>query len=211
MTFLTKAAAGLALSTALVAGANAADLNIGSGTYEVDPAHTSLFWSVNHFGLSNYTARFNGVDATLELDADDVTNSTLTATIDMTSVDTDFPFPENTDFNAELQGAQWFNTGNFPQATFVSTSIERTGDMTADITGDLTFLGMTLPVTLETTLIGTMGKHPFAPGAALGVHAVGTFDRTDFGFSTFAPNIGTEVTIEINAEFLGDASTANPS
>ena len=93
----------------------------------------------------------------------------------------------------------------------MSTSITRTGDSTADIEGDLTFLGVTLPVTLDTTLIGSVGKHPFAEGAAFGIQAVGTIDRTAFGFSTFAPNIGAEVTIEINAEFIGDASTANPS
>lgn len=208
---ITKILAGLAVSTALVGAASAQDLAIGSGTYTTDPTHTSLFWSVNHFGLSEYKARFNSVEATIELDAEDVTQSTLTATIDMTSVDTDFPFPENTDFNAELEGENWLNTGAFPQATFVSTQIVKTGDDTAEITGDLTFLGQTLPVTLDTQLIGTLGKHPFAPGAAFGIKAIGTFDRTDFGFSTFTPNIGAAVTIEINAEFLGDASTASES
>ena len=208
---LTKLLSGFALSTALVGAAAAADLPIGSGTYAIDPTHSSLFWSVNHFGLSNYTARLNSYDVTIELNADDITQSSMTATIDMTSVDTDFPFPETTDFNAELQGANWLNTSAFPQATFVSTQIVKTGDTTAQITGDLTFLGITLPVTLDTVLIGSLGKHPFADGAAFGIQAVGTFDRTDFGFSTFVPGAGAEVTIEINAEFIGDATTANPS
>lgn len=208
---LTKLLSGFALSTALVGAAAAADLPIGSGTYTIDPTHSSLFWSVNHFGLSNYTARLNSYDVTIELNADDITQSSMTATIDMTSVDTDFPFPETTDFNAELQGANWLNTSAFPQATFVSTQIVKTGDTTAQITGDLTFLGITLPVTLDTVLIGSLGKHPFADGAAFGIQAVGTFDRTDFGFSTFVPGAGAEVTIEINAEFIGDATTANPS
>jgi polyisoprenoid-binding protein YceI len=208
---ITKALAGLALSTALIGSASAADLNIGSGTYQLDPTHGSLFWSVNHFGLSEYTARINSFDATIELDANDITQSSMTATIDMASVDTDFPNPDTHDFNAELRGENWLNTDAFPQATFVSTAITKTGDTTAEIEGELTFLGVTLPVTLDTTLIGTMGKHPFADGAAFGIQAVGTFDRTEFGFSTFAPNVGADVTIEINAEFIGDASTANPS
>ncbi|MFK7791399.1 MAG: YceI family protein [Devosiaceae bacterium] len=208
---LSKVITGLALSTAIVGSASAAEIAIGSGSYSLDPTHGSLFWSVNHFGLSEYTARINSFDATIELDADDITRSTLTATIDMASVDTDFPFPENTDFNADLRGANWLNTEAFPQATFESTAITVTGDNTADITGDLTFLGITLPVTLDTQLIGLMGKHPFADGAAFGIKAVGTFDRTEFGFSTFAPNVGADVTIQINAEFIGEASTANPS
>lgn len=157
---------------------------------------------MNHFGLSNYTARINGVEATVELDADDLTQSMLTATVDMTGVDTDFPFPENTDFNAELRGANWLNTDAFPQATFTSTAITVTGDETADITGDLTFLGQTLPLTLEAKLIGLLEDHPFTDGAAFGIAATGTFDRTTFGFTTFAPNVSAQVTIQINAEFL---------
>lgn len=126
----------------------------------------------------------------------------MTATITMTSVDTDFPFPENTDFNAELRGANWLNTDAFPEATFTSTAITVTGDDTAEIEGDLTFLGQTLPVTLDAKLIGFMEDHPFADGAAFGIAATGSFDRTEFGFSTFVPNVGAEVTIAINAEFL---------
>ena len=208
---ITKILAGLALSTALVGAASANDIALPSGTYQLDPTHGSLFWTVNHFGLSNYTARINRFDASVELDAEDITQSTLTATIDLTTLDTDYPFPEQADFNAELQNADWLNTEVFPQATFVSTQIVKTGDTTAQITGDLTFLGITLPVTLDTVLIGSLGKHPFADGAAFGIQAVGTFDRTDFGFSTFVPGAGAEVTIEINAEFIGDATTANPS
>lgn len=205
MPISSKTASKLVVSVALAAfalPAVAQDIGVPSGTYASDPTHTSLFWSVNHFGLSNYTARINGVDATVELDADDLSQSSLTATIDMAGVDTDHPFPENTDFNAELRGANWLNTDAFPQATFTSTAIMVTGDDTAEITGDLTFLGQTLPVTLETKLIGLLEDHPFTDGAAFGIAATGTFDRTDFGFSTFVPNVGAEVTIQINAEFL---------
>lgn len=198
----TALATGLALSTALIGAAAAESVVIPSGTYASDPTHTSLFWSVNHFGLSNYTARLNTVSATVELDADDVSRSTVTATVDMASVDTDFPFPQNTDFNEELRGENWLNTATFPQATFTSTGITVTGEDTAEITGDLTFLGQTLPVTLDAKLIGLLEQHPFTNNAAFGIAATGTFDRTDFGFSTFAPNVGAEVTISINAEFL---------
>jgi polyisoprenoid-binding protein YceI len=201
----SKITSGLVVSTALTAfalPALAQDIAIPSGTYASDPTHTSLFWSVNHFGLSNYTARINGVDATVELNADDLTQSSVTATIDMAGVDTDYPFPENTDFNAELRGANWLNTDAFPQATFTSTSITRTGDSTALIEGDLTFYGQTLPVTLDTKLIGALESHPFTNSGAFGISATGTFDRTAFGFSTFAPNASAEVTIQINAEFL---------
>lgn len=205
MPISSKLTSSLILSTALAAfalPALAQDIGVPSGTYANDPTHTSLFWSVNHFGLSNYTARINGVEATVDLNAENLTQSTLTATINMAGVDTDFPFPENTDFNAELRGTNWLNTDAFPQATFTSTAISITGEDTAEIEGDLTFLGQTLPVTLDAKLIGLMEDHPFTDGAAFGIAATGRFNRTAFGFSTFAPNVSAEVTIQINAEFL---------
>ncbi|MEM6383398.1 MAG: YceI family protein [Pseudomonadota bacterium] len=193
---ITTALAGFAMP------AQAADLAIPSGTYTNDPTHTSFLWSVNHLGLSEYTARFNTVEATVELDADDISNSTLTATIDMGSVDTDFPFPQNTDFNAELRGSDWLNVPDHPQATFTSTQVTKTGDTTATVAGDLSFRGLTLPVTLDVELIGALEQHPFMPVAAFGIQATGTIDRSEFGFDRFVPNVGAAVAIEINAEFL---------
>lgn len=208
---ITKILAGLALSTALVGAASANDIALPSGTYQLDPTHGSLFWTVNHFGLSNYTARINRFDASVELDAEDITQSTLTATIDLTTLDTDYPFPEQADFNAELQNADWLNTEVFPQATFVSTQIVKTGDTTAEITGDLTFLGQTLPVMLDATLVGFLEQHLMVEAPAFGIQATGTFDRSEFGLTTFAPMVGTDVTITINAEFIGENLSSDPS
>ncbi|MBV6659066.1 MAG: YceI family protein [Devosiaceae bacterium] len=199
---LAALVAATALSAPALSVANAADLSIPSGTYASDPTHTSLFWSVNHLGLSNYKARFNTVSAMVELNAEDVTQSTMTATIEMASVDTDYPFPENTDFNAELVSGDWLNASDHPQATFTSTEIVKTGDTTATISGDLSFRGVTLPIKLDAELVGAVEDHPFVDGAAFGIQAVGMIDRTEFGFGTFAPMIGTAVSIEINAEFI---------
>ena len=205
----TRLALALAASTAFAGAVQAADLAIPSGTYATDPTHTSLFWSVNHFGLSNYTARFTTVAATVELDAEDITRSALTATVAMGSVDTDYPLPAP-DFNAELRGADWLDAAAHPEATFTSTRIVKTSDTTATIEGDLSFRGVTLPLTLEAELVGALEKHPMLDAAAFGIRATGSFDRTAFGLATFAPLVGTEVTLQINAEFIGQApSTTN--
>jgi hypothetical protein len=62
-----------------------------AGTYDLDPTHASLTWQVNHFGLSNYTARFTGISGTLEFDPEDLSASVLDITVDPASVETDFP------------------------------------------------------------------------------------------------------------------------
>ncbi|MEM6666090.1 MAG: YceI family protein [Pseudomonadota bacterium] len=199
---MTLAAAALATTLSLGV-ANAASLDIPSGTYAMDPTHASLTWRIKHLGLSNYTARFTSFNATVNLNAEDVSQSSMTATIDPTSVTTDYPFAANKDFDAEIAGAKIMNAPEFPEISFTSTAIEVTGDNTATITGDLSMRGFTVPVTLDATLNGTLGKHPFVDGAAFGISATGTVSREAVG-DTFLTGQVLEDTVEviIEAEFV---------
>ncbi|MFP4386354.1 MAG: YceI family protein [Alphaproteobacteria bacterium] len=173
-----------------------------AGLYNLDKTHASLIWKVSHLGLSNYTARFTNFDATLTFDPENPENSTLVATIDPTSIQTDYPYPEKKDFNAELiNGKQWFNASQHDQITFESTHIERTGDNTGLMTGSLSFLGLTKPVTLEVTFNGAMVENPFSKKPTLGFSAQGSLNRSKWGMDTYVPNIGDQVTFLIEAEF----------
>lgn len=181
-----------------------------TGTYEIDPTHTSVTWRVGHFGLSHYTGRFKTVDATLQFNADDPSATSLTATIDPLSVETDYPAdykaghadsPYNS-WNEDLgRNANWLNGDAFPQITFTSTGITKDTGSTGKVTGDLTFLGVTKPVTLDVTYNGK-ANFPWAPDAdKIGFSARTVLKRSDFGSTTFAPNIGDEVEVIIETEF----------
>ncbi|GAB5389562.1 MAG: YceI family protein [Alphaproteobacteria bacterium] len=173
-----------------------------AGAYDLDTTHASLIWKVSHMGLSNYAARFTRFDVDLEFDPANPANSTVNATIDPTSIETDYPFPEKKDFDAKLvNGADWFNAGEFTQITFKSTALQVTGDTTGTMTGDLTFLGVTKPVTLDVTFNGGYGAHPMNKRPALGFSATGSLKRSDWGFDTYVPNIGDMVELQIEAEF----------
>lgn len=179
-----------------------------AGTYNLDNTHASLIWKVNHLGLSHYTARFTDFDATIDFNPEAIDQSHVTVTIDPTSVTTDYPNAEEKDFDAKLaKGEKWFNSEAFPEINFKSTGITITGDNTADITGDLTFLGITKPVTLDTTLNGAMKKQPFSKKPTLGFSATTTIKRSEWGFSTYVPTIGDEVTVLIEAEFYHDGES----
>lgn len=197
MRFILVAAASLAL--ALPAAANS--LDVPSGTYKNDPSHSSILWKVNHIGYSNYTGTFarGAIDATIELDADDVTNSQLSVTLDGQSVET--LHPGDTDFNAEIESDMFMNTAEFPEITFTATGIEVTGENTADITGDLTIAGQTHPMVLATTL-NKAADHPMAGTPALGVSATGTLMRSAYGNEGLLGPISDAVTVEIQAEFM---------
>lgn len=172
------------------------------GQYVLDKNHASLTWKVDHLGLSNYTARFTKLDATIEFDPLDITKSTLTATVDPTSIETDFPKPEEKDFDAELaKGKDWFNTGAFPSISYKSTKLEKTGEKTGRVHGDLTFLGVTKPLTLNVTFNGSYAKKPFSTDPGMGFSATAVLKRSEWGFDTYIPTLGDDVTLLIETEF----------
>jgi len=174
-----------------------------SGLYKLDKTHASLVWKVSHMGLSNYTASFTDFDADLMFNAQDPDKSKIKVTIDPTSVETNYPNADEKDFNKELaDNAGWFNGEQFPKITFNSTKIEKTGDMTGKLTGDLTFLGVKKSVILDVVFNKAIGNHPFANKPALGFSATGKIKRSAFGMSKYIPQIGDEVDIAIETEFM---------
>lgn len=180
---------------------SAIDVNAPSGTYVLEPTHASLVWKVNHFGLSNYTSRFTKFDISLNLDVDDVENSSVTAVIDPSSVRTDYQ--GEADFDAEVAlDPKFLNSSKFPKIQFVSRKIVSTGAETALIHGEMIMLGVTKPVTLKARLNGTLAEHPYAKVPAVGFHAEGSVKRSEFGFDYLIPYVGDDVSFVIEAEFL---------
>ncbi len=97
--------------------------------------------------IINHEGEFETFDVTMDLDDDapaDLTKAKLEATIDLTSAKTDAE-----GLNGHLQKADFFDTAQFPEATFTSTSIVSTGGNMYDVLGDLTVKGKTMPVTMK--------------------------------------------------------------
>ncbi|KJS39931.1 MAG: hypothetical protein VR74_00065 [Hyphomonas sp. BRH_c22] len=207
----TAAAPAEVTPVATPAEAPAAEVKYGkAATYKLDPTHASLTWRVNHMGLSNYTARFTDFDATLQFNPEDPSATSVTATINPASVETDYPgdfkagHPDSPfdSFDEELSGSEtYFNAPQFPQITFQSTGITTTGPDTGTVTGDLTFLGVTKPVTLDVKYNG-VANFPWAPEVDnIGFSATTTLTRSDFGLTAGTPYVGDEVEVIIEAEF----------
>jgi polyisoprenoid-binding protein YceI len=150
-----------------------------AGKYVLEKSHAKLLWSADHMGFSNFYGRFDAFDATLALDPKAPAKSTLTVTIDATSIDSDVAALDDT-----LKGPQWLDTAQFPAATFRSTSVTPAGPGRARVAGMLTLHGVTKPVTLDVRF-----------------DATGTIRRSEFGIATFLPAIADAVTLTISAEF----------
>jgi len=204
--------------TAAPGAAGPVELKAPVGVYVLDPTHANLQWSLAHNGISNYTARFNTYAAKITLDPANLEASSVEVTIDPASVDANYP-GDYVGTHAQTGFKSWsediannvgfLNAKAFPQITFKSTSVKKTGDRTADVTGDLTFLGVTKPVTLQATFNGEIEKHPFMQVPAIGFAAEGRFKRTDFGMA--AGPVGDEVTVRFDGEFLKEAPAAAPA
>jgi polyisoprenoid-binding protein YceI len=209
MRFAIPTAAVLSLLLSSAASAAGADIKAPSGAYKNDPYHSSLTFKILHMGLSNYTARFTKFDATLDLDAAKLGSSSVTVNIDPTSVRTDYsgdfkaghkdsPFKT---FDEEIARSDKFlNTDKFSTITFKSTKVVQS-DKTLKVTGDLTFLGVTKPVTLLGSVVGSVEKHPYMGKGVVGFSATGTVKRSDWGMTGTQAFLGDDVTIIFEGEF----------
>jgi polyisoprenoid-binding protein YceI len=185
-----------------------------AGAYALDKPHSSLIFRVDHLGMSHFTGRFTDWDASLNLDPAYPGAASFTATIDPKSVATDNA-PEG--FLATIWGPEFLDAGQFPEMSYRSTAVERTGPNTARITGDFTMHGQTHPLTLEATFNGGYAGHPMDPNARIGFSARGTLNRSDYGIAIGIPAPGTTmgvsdaVEIIIETEFNGPAWTPPPA
>ena len=205
---LSQAATGLS-QTAVAQGAAAVPTEARAGAYKLDKAHASLLFRVNHLGFSNYTARFRRFDADLRFDPAKPAAMSVSAMIDPSSIETDYPDPATLDFNAELRGSKFLDTVKFPAITFRSTAVELTGANTALVKGELGLHGVTRPMTLDVTFNGGYAGHPMDPQSRIGFSARGVLKRSEFGMGYGVPaegsNMGVSDAVEvlIEAEFNG--------
>lgn len=181
---------------ALGATANADLADVPSGKYSLDLHHAYITFSYSHMGFSTPNLGFREFDATLDLDSDNLANSSINVVIDVTSIES-----MKDDFNGHLKGADFFDTANYPQATFKSTGIESTGPDTFNVMGDLTIRDVTRPVTLAAT-INKAAMHPMQKVPTVGFSANTTIMRSDFGLGKYVPNVGDEVTIDVTVEMM---------
>ena len=165
------------------------------GAYALEPNHTRVIFSVSHFGFTKYAGEFRGISGTLSLDP----NHPDASKVDV-RIATDSVLVPNDKLKSELVGAEWLDAAKFPEITFRSTRVVKTGPDTADVTGDFTLHGVTKPLTLKVKF-NAAGVNPADKAYTAGFEATGTLTRTEFGVKTYAPYIGDEVTIDFAAPF----------
>ncbi|NKQ94727.1 YceI family protein, partial len=120
----------------------------------IDPAHTRLGFVARHAMVTKVRGQFQGFSGTAHVDTANPAASTVSLTIDASTVDTG-----NADRDGHLKSGDFFGTEENPEITFTSTDVARDG-ATWTITGDLTIKGTTKPVTIEFDEVGS-AQDPF--------------------------------------------------
>ena len=166
--------------------------------FEIDPVHSTIGFKVKHL-FSYVTGRFNEVQGTITGDAAKPEDSTVEVKIATKSVST-----ANEKRDTHLKSADFFDVEKFPDMTFKSKKIARTGDDTADVTGDFTLHGVTKEVVLKVKFLGK-GKG-MTGGLQTGWEAKTTIKRSEYGLvwnkvieGTSVVGDDIEITLEIEA------------
>jgi len=175
----------------VVAGLSSAAL--ANETYKFDPSGSTIGFSVHQF-LGTTHGKFAKFNGRINVDREHPENSSVTAQIDVRSIDTRIKKRDD-----HLRSAEFFNVDKFPQITFKSRSVKQTGPQSGDILGDLTMHGVTKPVTLHVKLLTPLNE---TSQTRWGV-TVDPITRRDFNL-VFAPATetvsGISQTVAINIE-----------
>jgi polyisoprenoid-binding protein YceI len=167
-----------------------------SGTYQVEPRHSQILFTVNHFGFTEYTGQFTQPTGTLVVDTANPGNSKVDVTIPIDKVLTTLPA-----LDTHLKTPDFFDAAKFPTAKFVSTKVTINGT-TATIAGDLTLKDVTKPVVLTARFVGAGNATQGAKKLNFGFAATTSIKRSDFGITFLVPAVSDKVDLTINAGFV---------
>ncbi|HSH09668.1 MAG TPA: YceI family protein [Oceanipulchritudo sp.] len=159
--------------------------------YKIDPVHSGIEFKVRHF-LNKIPGTFASFEGDILFDKDDPAKSSVTATIEVKSIDT-----RNEKRDAHLQSDDYFKAGAFPNITFASTEWIAASDNTYTVKGILSMLGVDKAVELQVTFLGEMEARGSIRSGWEGTTKI---DRNEWGLSAGKPAVGDEVEIELNIQ-----------
>jgi polyisoprenoid-binding protein YceI len=164
---------------------------VPTGTYALDPVHSSFGFRVRHNGVSTFRGQFEQVEASLQ-------DGLLVGTVQVESVKTAIP-----QLKEHLLAPDFFNAAEAPSITFRSSDIRLSDDGAVEVDGDLTLRGVTRPITAKGTFASGTG---IQGTEVVGLDLEATIDRRDYGLNWQAPlpaggnALAWDVTLQVHLE-----------
>jgi polyisoprenoid-binding protein YceI len=172
-----------------------------TSTWNIDPAHSTAQFTVRHLAISNVSGNFTKVTGSVVLNEKDITQSQVSASIDVSSVDTRVEAR-----NKDLKSPNFFDVEKYPTIEFKSKRIVNDGGK-LQVIGDLTIHGTTREVTLDVDGPTPELADPWG-NSRRGISATTTINRKDFNLTynnllkTGEAVVGDNVKIQIDAEMV---------
>lgn len=172
----------------------------GVVTLNGDLAHSHVGFVAKHMVVGRVRGRFNAFSANIEFDQDDVANSSVSAVIDVNSIDTGIAQRDE-----HLMSADFLEVETWPEITFTSTSVTAVDDTHLTVTGDLTIKDVTQSVDMNVTYNGwsfdsVMTGHNFGWVAELTISLSSFNVNWNMPIASGGFMIGDDLTIEILVE-----------
>jgi polyisoprenoid-binding protein YceI len=173
-----------------------------AAAWNIDPEHSSVGFKVRHLMVSNVKGSFDRHSGSVDLDDKDITKSKVQVTIDTSSINTNVQKRDE-----HLRSADFFDVAKYPNMTFVSKKVARSGKDRLKVTGDLTLHGVTRQVVLDVDGLSKESKDPWG-NIRRGATASTKINRKDFGLvwnkalETGGVAVGEEVTITLEIEMI---------
>lgn len=173
-----------------------------ASTWSIDPEHSNIGFKVRHLMVSNVKGSFDKYTATVDIDDKDITKSKVTVSIDTNSINTNVQKRDE-----HLRSADFFDVAKYPEMTFVSKKITKSGKDRLKVAGDLTLHGVTREVVLDVQGPSKEIKDPWG-NIRKGATATTKINRKDFGLTwnkaleTGGVVVGDEITITLEIEMI---------
>ncbi|MGW7071315.1 YceI family protein [Streptomyces sp. NPDC054855] len=177
-------------------------LPLPAGSWEIDPFHSAVNFTIRHLGISKVRGRFGEVTAGLVV-GESAGTSSVTATIALASIDTG-----NKDRDAHVKAPDLLDVERRPTMTFRSTRVVGEEDEWT-MEGELTIGDVTRPITLAVEF-GGLQAFPGDPRRHAGFEATGEVKRSDYGLDFGAGMLGDVVKIQLDMQFLEPVESAAP-
>ncbi len=167
--------------------------------WTIDPAHTSVKFSVSHLTVSEVEGSFKVFSGGVVSTTPDFNNANINFDVDVKSINTD-----NDMRDKHLKSDDFFNAEKFPKMSFVSTSFKKVRGNMYLLEGNLTIRDVTKPVKFTTVYGGTV-TDPYGNIKA-GFKATGKISRKAYNLlwnkltEAGGAVVGDEVTMTINTE-----------
>lgn len=170
--------------------------------WKVDPDHSNVGFKVRHLMVSNVKGVFHKVRGMVKIDEKEITNSSVSATIDTASIDTGVARRD-----ADLKSERFLDVAKYPVMTFVSTKVAKESGNRLKVTGDLTIHGVTRSVVLEVEGPSAGVRDPEG-NVRRGASATTKINRKDFGLKwnkameTGGVLVGDDIIIDLEIEMV---------